>query len=324
MPERIHGGHDRSNVSVLVAGCGSIGRRHIQNALSLNVGRVFAFDASETQRKSLRNESDICVLDNLADALRLSPTAVVVATPTDQHVAVALEAARHGCHLLIEKPVSHSLGDIDRLCAEIERRGLVSMTACNMRFHPGPATVKQLIDVRTIGRVLASQDYRQSYSASRQWGGAALDCIHEIDLALWYFGSAELVASASLPADTIGLQVDGLTEMILLHHTGVLSSVHLNFVQQDYRRACEIIGSLGTIYWDFSLGHVRVVGADGVATKQFEQPAGWKINQMYVDELDHFFSCIAEQRSTINPVRASLESLRIALTVRASMAKRVA
>lgn len=333
MPESIDRSFERSDISVLVVGCGSIGRRHIQNAAHLNVGRIIAFDVRESQRAKVRQDLNICVFDELAQALHLSPTVVVIATPTDQHIPIALEAARSGCHLFIEKPVSHSFEYIDQLCDEIDLRGLISMVACNMRFHPGPGTVKRLLDADAIGRILSarihagsylprwrpSQDYCQSYSASVESGGAALDCIHEIDLALWYFGKAELIASATLPAETIGLSVDGLTEIILHHHTGVLSSVHLNFVQQDYHRSCEIIGSLGTIYWDFRLGHVRVVGPGGALKEQLDQPAGWELNQMYIDELDHLFSCVTDQKETINPLRSSLASLRIALAARASM-----
>src|SRR5207247_166630 len=146
---------------------------------------------------------------------------------------------------------------------EIESRGLVSMVACNMRFHPGPAQVKQLLESSAIGKPLsarihvgsylprwrAGQDYRLSYSASRTSGGAALDCIHEIDLALWYFGAAELISVASLPAHSIGLEVDGLIEILLRHESDVLTSVHLNFLQHNYHRSCSIIGSSGTISW---------------------------------------------------------------------------
>jgi len=325
-------------MSVLVAGCGTIGRRHIENALRPNKGRVFAFDVSESKRASVQRDLDVRVVGKLSEALEASPTTALVASPTDQHIAIALEAVKRGCHVFVEKPVSHSLQHIDQLCAEIELRGLVSMVACNMRFHPGPAAVKRLIEERAVGSIISArihtgsylprwrpaQDYRQSYSASRESGGAVLDCIHEIDLALWYFGDAQLIASATLPAESIGLTVDGLAELLLLHRSGVLSSVHLNFVQQDYHRACEIIGDLGTIYWDFGLGQVRIVGPDGEMRRMIEQPAGWSLNQMYVDELEHFFSCVADHAITINPVRSSIASLQIALAARASIVESLA
>lgn len=90
--------------------------------------------------------------EKLSEALEASPTTVLVASPTDQHIAIALEAVKRGCHVFVEKPVSHSLQHIGQLCAEIDLGGLVSMVACNMRFHPGPAVVKRLIEERAVRR----------------------------------------------------------------------------------------------------------------------------------------------------------------------------
>jgi len=95
-------------MSVLVAGCGTIGRRHIENALRPNKGRVFAFDVSESKRASVQRDLDVRVVGKLSEALEASPTTALVASPTDQHIAIALEAVKRGCHVFVEKPVSHS------------------------------------------------------------------------------------------------------------------------------------------------------------------------------------------------------------------------
>jgi len=266
----------------------------------------------------------------LERALEWNPDLVVIASPTHFHAEQALATARYGCPLFIEKPLSHSLEGLDILCAEVDRRNLVTMVGCNMRFHPGPAMVKRLIGEGAIGKIIAariqtgsylprwrpSQDYRNSYSASSKWGGVILDCIHEIDLALWYFGPASVVAAARLPATTIGLEIDGLAEIILNHKSSVLSNLHLNFVQRDYRRACQVIGSEGTIYWDFGHRQVEVFGPDGELRESFLEPRGWQVNQMYVDELDHFLRAVQSGRPTCNPVSQGLVALQLAITAK--------
>jgi predicted dehydrogenase len=272
----------------------------------------------------------IKVVNSLEEAWDCKPQIALITVPTHTHVPLAQQAAEHGCHLFIEKPLSYTLDGVGRLCAEVEHRRLVTMVGCNMRFHPGPATVKRLLDEDVIGQVIAAriqtgsflprwrswQDYRQSYSASPEWGGAILDCIHEIDLALWYLGPAHVLAAARVPAQSIGLETDGLAEMILQHESGVLTNVHLNFVQRDYRRTCQIIGSEGTIYWDFSDHQVRVLGPDGEMKQVYSEPDGWQMNQMYVDELEHFLQSVRLGSSTVNPVSSGLETLRVALAAR--------
>lgn len=314
---------------IAVLGCGSIGRRHIQNLRVLGCD-VLAFDPLEAARTSME-KSDVFVTGELEDVWQARPDAVVVAAPSDLHVELAMEAARRDCHLFIEKPLSHSLEGVDALCEETENRDLTTMVACNMRFHPGPAAVRRLMREGAVGDTLAlrlqsgsflprwrpDSDYKNSYSASPQWGGAALDCIHEIDLALWLGGAARLVGALCVPARSLELETDGLCEMILQHESGACGSVHLNFVQRDYRRTCQIIGTQGTIYWDFSARRVDVFGPDGVLAQSFGEPDGWQVNDMYVDEMKHFLECARASTATVNPLRGGLDALRIALQARA-------
>lgn len=311
-------------------GGGSIGARHLQNLVALGVEKLGVVEPDAQRQNILCHNSDVTCFEVLDQGLEWKPNLVLIATPTHLHAKTALKAARCGCHLFIEKPLSYSLEDVDILCAEVEQRNLIAMVACNMRFHPGPATVKNLIDEGIVGQVIAArlqggsylprwrpwQDYRQSYSASAESGGIIFDGIHEIDLALWYCGPAQLVGAAHLPATSLGLNTDGLAEILLRHKSGALSNVHLNFVQRDYRRTCQIIGSEGTIYWDFSDGRVSVYGADGELTQTIAEPEGWQVNQMYMDEIAHFLDCVQQGKPTMNPLPDGVAALQIALAAR--------
>lgn len=315
---------------IAVLGCGSIGRRHLKNLRSLGVEHLVAFDPEARAREVVLQETGVPCYATLDEIWSLAPTAVLITGPSQVHVALATTAAEHGCHLFIEKPLSHKADGIAPLAEEVVKRGLTTMVACNMRFHHGPATVQRLLREQTIGQVLTgrlqtgsylprwrpAQDYRQSYSASPEWGGAVLDCIHEIDLALWYFGPARLLAAATLPAVSLGLQTDGLAELLLRHDDGVLSSVHLNFVQRDSRRTCQVIGASGTIYWDYDNGAVVVYGADGQVAQVHERPADWEVNHMYLAELRHFLDAVASGTPSVNPVASALPALEIALAAR--------
>ncbi|MBI4522804.1 MAG: Gfo/Idh/MocA family oxidoreductase [Deltaproteobacteria bacterium] len=315
---------------IAVLGCGSIGRRHLGNLLSLGHHDLLAFDPAAEARRAVEEQIGIPVFASLDEVWSRNPEAALVTAGTNAHVELALEAARRGCHLFIEKPLSHSLDGVTDLLAEVERRDLVTIVGCNMRFHPGPMTLKRLLEKNSIGQVVAARlqvgsylprwqpghDYRHRYSASAEWGGAILDCIHELDLALWYFGPAEVTGAASLPAATLGLETDGLAEILLRHRCGVLSSVHLNFIQRDYRRACQIIGSEGTLYWDFNEDQVTLFGADGEIAEHFRPPEGWKLSQMYIDEIKHFLRSVQDHCPTTNPISGGLEVLKLALAAK--------
>ena len=318
------------HLCIFVIGCGSIGQRHIANFKKLGVREIIAFDPQSEQRRIVAEKFGIKTLSTIAAGWKENPNIALIAAPTNLHIPLALEAARRSCHLFIEKPLSHALGGITKLINTVGKRSLTTMVGCNMRFHPGPAAVKRVLDEQAIGKIIAariqtasylpcwqpSQDYRKSYSASVEYGGAILDCIHEIDLALWYLGSAKVLTAVSLSAKSIGLKTDGLAEVILRHKSGALCNVHLNFIQRDYRRTCQIIGSEGTIYWDFSDHSVKVFDAEGKLARTIAEPKGWEINQMYVDELSHFLSAVSGNSQTMNPLSGGLDALKIALAAR--------
>lgn len=289
------------------------------------------FDTLLDQRREVASEFGVEAVASMEEAWARGVDAALVAVPTHQHVPVALEAARRGCHLFIEKPLSDRLEGLETLFETVAKKALVTLVGCNMRFHPGPATLKRLMDEGLIGEPIAariqtgsylpgwrpSTDFRQSYSASAESGGGViLDCIHEIDLALWFFGPAEVVGAAVLPADSLGLEVEGLAEILLQHRSGALSSVHLNFVQRDYRRCCQVIGTEGSLYWDFEQEAVRCYRPkDG--WREFPQPAGWELNRMYLDEMRHFWACLSGDEKPEVDMVGGRRALEIALAAKA-------
>ena len=80
-------------MKILVTGCGSIGRRHISNLLTIGNIEVIAHDTTTDGRNKVMNLYGIKPFENYADALASGPDAVIVATPTNEHVTSALKAA---------------------------------------------------------------------------------------------------------------------------------------------------------------------------------------------------------------------------------------
>src|SRR5215475_6128311 len=112
--------------SLLIIGTGSVGSRHLKNAAGLGLSDLSVLRTGSGATTNPLPQG-IRVESGLERALQSGVTAVVVANPTSKHVACALAAARSGCHLLIEKPLSHELTGIDDLVAEVADRRLVAM-----------------------------------------------------------------------------------------------------------------------------------------------------------------------------------------------------
>jgi predicted dehydrogenase len=324
-------------MKVLIIGSGSIGARHLRNLRSLGVDALAVVDPDPQRRELARREGARELFHDVAAGLDWRPHVVLITSPSHLHVEQALKAAERDCHLFIEKPLSHSSAGLRALAEAVDRRRLVTLVGCNMRFHPGPAKVKELLASGKIGRVLFARvhtgsylpgwrpahDYRNSYSAqARMGGGCILDCIHEIDLARWYLGEVREVFCVAERRSVLELDTEDVALLVCRHSDGALSEVHLDFIQRTYERGCQIAGAEGSIFWDFRDGTVRLYEAAGEIWSVFRQPEEFQVNQIYVDEMRHFLECVERRRPTTLPVAEAVRVMALALAAKRSAAER--
>jgi len=321
------------DVKVLVSGAGSIGKRHLRNLRSVGVQKLSVCDPDEENRTEIAEELSIPDYVDLEEGLsNENPDIVFICSPSKLHIEQALIAAKAGAHLFIEKPLSNTLEGIDELTKEVQARGLICMVGCNMRFHHGPATVKKLLSEGIIGKIQEAevytgsylpnwrpqQDYKQSYSADPVQGGAILDCIHEIDLALWYLGPATLTKADLEKATPIEIDVEGTADLHLDHQNGAKSSVHLSFMEPDYNRFCRITGSEGSVHWDINKKKVEVMDTDGSVIESHSEPEGYDMNQMFIDEITYFLECVQSQKNPDGNLEDAIRALSIALEAKSN------
>ena len=128
----------------LIAGLGSIGRQHLRNLVSLGERDIILY---RTHKSTLPDDEleDFPVVTDLESGLSQEPDAVIVANPTSMHLDTALPAARAGCHLLLEKPVSHSMDGIEEFSTAVEISKVGVLIGYQYRFHPGLLKVKDLL-----------------------------------------------------------------------------------------------------------------------------------------------------------------------------------
>lgn len=316
---------------ILVFGGGSIGTRHAKNLLKCKAGEVMIVEPDEKRSQVLAKELNV---QSQADGERaiasFKPDIVFVCSPTALHVPHAAMAMAAGAHIFIEKPLSHTMQGVEELRRKALQQKRTVMVGCNMRFHPGVKEVKRLLDAGAIGAPLTTrivyrgylptwrpqQDYRKSYSASLEQGGAVLDCIHEIDLALWELGPGEVTEANVESAASIGLETDGLAELTLRHASGAESSIHVSFIEKQFERSQCVTGTEGSLSWDFERGSVERFRKDGTQAETIRQPEGWEPNQMFLEELDHFLNAVETGATPMGSLDEATAALKIALTVR--------
>jgi predicted dehydrogenase len=149
-------------MKILIAGFGSIGRRHFRNLRALGE-EDFVFLRS---RRSTLPDDEIATYPaetTIEAALAHRPEAVIVSNPTALHLDVAIPAARAGCHLFLEKPLSHSLARLDELQDAIADGGGRVLVGFQFRYHPGLQQVKTWLAQGAIGRPLSVRAHWGEY-----------------------------------------------------------------------------------------------------------------------------------------------------------------
>ena len=280
-------------MNVLVIGSGPAGRR-----LAAVVGQL-GHEAAVVRRAGLETETlartlGLPVFAGLDAASAWEPDAVVVATPPAEHVGPAEWGLRRGLPVLVEKPLAHDAASA-RMLVETERGGRL-VVGYNLRFHPALRAIEAAVASGRIGRLLVARveagshlpswhpelDYRTTAAARAELGGGALLTLaHELDVVLWIGGRAELVAGVAAKVSQLEIDVDDVTELLLRHESGAVSSVHMDFVDRSYNRRSRWIGEGGTIEWSWG-GPVRLD-----STLLWEDD-GFDLATTYLDEVAAF------------------------------------
>lgn len=133
--------------------------------------------------------------------------AVVIATPNSTHREIAVVAARAGKHIMCEKPLGLSAGEVRQMYEAAKAAGVVHMTAFTYRFAPSMRYLKHLLTSGALGtpRHFRSQRFLDWPETSWGWrqyqkqagAGDLFDMtIHRIDFAADLLGPIRRVCGA--------------------------------------------------------------------------------------------------------------------------------
>ncbi len=316
----------------LIAGLGSIGRRHLRNLLALGEHDIILYRS----RLSTLPDDELAgypVETNLDAALAHRPDAVIVANPTALHLDVAIPAAKAGCHLFVEKPISHSLDRMSDLRSAVRRGGGRVFVGFQFRFHPTLQVAARLLAEGAIGRPVAArahwgeylpdwhpwEDYRQGYAARLDLGGGVvLTLCHPLDYLCWLLGKAELVWAYTATLGDLRLPVEDVAEIGLHFPSGAVGSVHLDYLQQPAAHHLEIIGTQGTLRWDNTDGSLDVYRTGGTGWERSMPPEGFERNWLFLEEMRHFLTVVRDQVHPYCTLEDGIHTLEIAVQVLSS------
>jgi predicted dehydrogenase len=250
--------------SILIVGVGSIGERHLRCFQGTGRADVSLCEVNPVLRKTVADRYQVLkAYDDLDRALDSKPDAVVICTPAHLHISMALAAARRGIHLLIEKPLSTTLDDLDTLRKEVIVNKIVTSVAYVYRAHPALASMREAIRSGRFGepvQIVSTSGqhfpfyrpaYRETYYKNRVTGGGAVQdaLTHIVNAGEWLVGPV-----TSLTADAAHQVLDGVevedTVHLITRHGNVLGSFSLNQHQAPNESSLTVVCKRGTLRFE--------------------------------------------------------------------------
>ena len=221
-------------------------------------------DFSVNQEESLESVYGIKVYDNLDEVLALKPDLAVISTPSSMHLKYAQLCAEKSIDVFVEKPLSNSTEGLQELKETVERNKVAIQVGLQRRFHPHLGRVHDVIKSESIGQILTVnftvasyiprwhpyEDYLELYACQKELGGGVLLTeIHEIDLAVWYFGIPNSVVCVGGTYSDVGMDVED-TVRLTLDYVKFSVQINLTFWQKHHERFFSICGENGYLSWN--------------------------------------------------------------------------
>jgi len=284
-----------SKIKILFFGLGSIGLKHAKILKEKFDVDLYAYRTGKGQEK---NTLKIQTFNTFKQAFDIKPDVAFITNPIFLHVPTALQCVKQNIDLFIEKPLSHSLENLNELEAEIKKRKLFTYIAYNMRFHPVIINLKELIQQNgkpfyfraTCNSYLPNwrprQDYTKSYSAKKsQGGGVTLDLSHEFDYITWLFGEITNVHGYIDKISDLNIDSEDIVEAQLTCNS-VKGSLHLDCFSLENERKIQLYYNDKYVEGDLNKCFIKTKNLNGkekIIRYQFKR------NDMYEKQLIYFF-----------------------------------
>ena len=320
-------------VRVGVIGVGHLGSLHAKMLADIP-GAVLAgvFDLDPERAREVASQCRTGAAASVAELLGRTD-AVTIATSTSAHYAVAMEALAGGRHVFLEKPITQSIDEADRLCRAAAERGLCLQVGHIERFNPAILALEHY----AIAPMFVESHRLAQFNPRGTDVTVVLDLmIHDIDLILSFVKSPVRAVEANGVA-VVSESVD-IANARLQFENGCVANVTASRISQRKMRKMRLFQKNAYLSIDFSEGTAevfRLVGENEPDKKGtmmlgeigsgahkrrivFEQPPVKEVNALRL-ELELFVECVASG----TPPVVSGEDGRHALEVANEIIKKI-
>lgn len=266
-----------------MVGCGMISNFHaraIADSTDAQLTGVFSRSANKTQQFADKYQ---CRAFDSLEAMLDSPEidAVTICSPSGAHLEPALEAAKRGKHIIVEKPLEITTQRCDQIIQAAADANVKLGVTFQSRFHESAQLMKAAVDQGRFGTITLGDAYvkwfrSQEYYDSGAWrgtwaldGGGALmnQAIHSVDLLLWLMGPVAEVFARTATMTHQRIEVEDVAVANLLFENGAMGVIEAT-----------------TTAYPGSLKRIEISGSGGMAILEEEDLKQWTFADESADD----------------------------------------
>jgi predicted dehydrogenase len=293
-------------MKVIVVGFGSIGKRHVDNLISLGIKDVVL-----CRSKLVGNRLNLKEINNIENILDFNPNFVIISNPTALHFSILKFLIKNNINFLCEKPLVHSKEEWLSIKSSLHNYEGFAKVVFNLRFHPCIIKVKELLNGNRIGKVNFARffvgqylpDWRpnsnhlESYSASKEMGGGVvMDLVHEIDIAEYLLGKpTNEIKSISDKVSNVTIDSVDVSEIIYKTENNCIVNIHLDYLFKGYARNFIINGDVYNLNCDLFNNTIKISGNSNIIIDNFEFNK-FDRNDMYLNLLKDYIKGLHSAR----------------------------
>lgn len=316
---------EQSIVRVAVVGAGSMGRNHVRllgNMAGVRLTGVVDTDAEAG--KQAASAYRVRAVPNIAELPETD--AVVIATPTRTHLAIASAAMKAGCHVLVEKPLAPSVEEAEQLVRVANETGRVLAVGQVERFNAAFGVLKSIC---RDPQLLSFE--RLSPFTPRISDTVVMDLmVHDLDLAMWILGAyPEKVEAAGSAVFSDSVDI---ASAVLTFPGGAIATLQASRATQDKVRRISISERERFVVADSIRQDVLIKRETSVGFSEETGSQAYKqanvVEIPYLDrsgeplarELRDFLDAIREAREPLTTGRDGVAAVRLAREIDAQIA----
>ena len=304
-------------MKILIIGLGSIAKKHISAISALIPDSLFFALRSYKNSTTFENVKNIFEINEAPKDIDF----IIISNPTNLHATTIKKIIFLNKPIFIEKPIFDNVESNIETRNLINKSGIKTYIACNLRFHPSIIFLKNYIDNNNkkinevnvyCGSYLpnwrANINYTESYSAKKNKGGGVdLDLIHELDYAIWLFGFPLNYNSTKRKISQ--LKIDSFDYCLYnLKYNEFNLSIILNYYRVTPKREIEIVFEDEILVCNLLNAEIRNSKNEIIFLDN-----SYNINKTYLSQAEYFINKLKNSEPYMNNLEESFEILKIAL-----------